>query len=92
MHIDIERLNEQELLDLHHRIVARLKFLKEARAHTAMVEFSIGERVSFTPPDRQPLFGILIRYNRKTVSVLTDNGVQWNVAPQMLRRVLPSMR
>jgi hypothetical protein len=36
-----------------------------------------------------PVTGVLTRYNRKTVTVIADTGQQWNVAPQLLRRVAP---
>jgi hypothetical protein len=29
---------------------------------------------------------MLTRYNRKTVTVVTDGGRRWNVAPRLLRR------
>jgi hypothetical protein len=29
---------------------------------------------------------MLTRYNRKTVTVITDSGQRWNVAPRLLRR------
>ena len=45
MKIDIDRLTEDELVDLNHRIVARLKMLNEVRAHSQMLEFKIGDRV-----------------------------------------------
>jgi hypothetical protein len=32
------------------------------------------------------LAGILIRYNRKTVTVITDAGQHWNVSPGLLRK------
>ncbi len=86
MAIDIDRLTEQELIELNHRIVARLKFLREMRTHAKMLDFSIGERVSFTPDGYPTLSGILIKYNRKTVSILTDEGQRWNVSPGLLRR------
>jgi hypothetical protein len=35
---------------------------------------------------------MLTRYNRKTVTVITDDGRQWNVSPSFLRRVGPSQR
>jgi hypothetical protein len=38
-----------ELIDLNHRIVARL-LLHQMRAHTEMLEFKIGDRVTFQPP------------------------------------------
>ena len=33
MKIDIDKLSEPELLELNHRIVARLRFVREMRAH-----------------------------------------------------------
>jgi hypothetical protein len=30
---------------------------------------------------------MLTRYNKKTVTVITDNGQHWNVAPGLLRKV-----
>jgi hypothetical protein len=88
MAIDIDRLNEAQLLDLNRRIVARLKFLAQMRAHARMLDFSIGERVGFQPPGRPVQFGILTRYNKKTVTVITEDGGHWNVAPQLLRKVV----
>jgi len=44
---DIDRLSEVELTDLHHRIIARLRFLEQMRAHAQMLDFSIGDRVCF---------------------------------------------
>lgn len=84
MNIDIDTLTEPELIDLNHRIVARLRVLRDMRAHVGMLEFRIGDRVSFQPPGRRPLEGVLTRYNRKTVTVITDDGGQWNVSPNFL--------
>lgn len=84
--IDIDELTEFELIDLNHRIVARLRFLRELGAHARMLEFRIGERVTFYPEGRGPLTGIITRYNKKTVTIITDQGARWNVAPQLLRR------
>jgi hypothetical protein len=33
------------------------------------------------------LSGIIARYNRKTVTVITSDGQQWNVAPVFLRKL-----
>jgi len=74
------------LVDLNNRIVARLKFLQQMRAHTAMLEFSIGERVSFQPDGQPELHGVIAKYNRKSVTVITENGQSWNVAPAFLRK------
>ncbi len=88
MKIDIDRLTEGELIDLNNRIVARLRFLTQMRAHAQMLEFRVGDRVSFQPDGRPVLVGMLTRYNRKTVTVITDDGEHWNVSPSLLRKVV----
>jgi hypothetical protein len=84
--IDIDKLTEAELTDLNNRIVARLRFLSQMRAHAQMLEFKIGDRVSFEPEGHRGVVGMLTRYNRKTVTVITDDGQRWNVSPTLLRR------
>lgn len=89
MKIDIDKLTEEELIDLNHRIVERLRFLAQMRAHGAMLKFSIGQRVSFDPGDRPAVTGTLMKYNKKTVTVVTDDGHRWNVSPAYLREAEP---
>jgi hypothetical protein len=84
--INIDELSEAELIDLNHRVVERLRFLSQMRAHSQMLDYKIGERVTFHPDGHPRLFGIVTRYNRKTVTVITDTGQHWNVAPRLLRR------
>lgn len=88
MSIPIDHLTEAQLIDLNRRIVERLKFLAQMRAHAHMLDFGVGDRVSFQPPGRPTQFGILTRYNKKTVTVITEDGGHWNVAPQLLSRVV----
>lgn len=90
MKIDIDKLSEEELIDLNHRIVERLRFLSQMRAHSKMLDFRIGDRVTFQPEGRPPLIGMLTRYNKKTVTVITDSGQHWNVAPGLLRKATPT--
>ncbi len=90
MRIDIDQLTEAELVDLNRRIVERLKFLEQMRAHSEMLEFSVGDRVTFTPDRRGPVTGVLSKYNRKTVTVISDDGQRWNVSPSFLQRTGPA--
>ncbi len=90
MTIDIDQLTEAELIDLNHRVVERLRFLHQMRAHVEMLEFKIGDRVTFQPPGQGQLEGMLTRYNQKTVTVITDTGQKWNVSPALLGRVKPA--
>lgn len=90
MAIDIDGLSEAELVDLNHRVVERLRFLQHMRAHASMLEFRIGERVAFRPDGRPPVEGMLVRYNRKSVTVVTDDGQRWTVSPALLSRTATS--
>jgi hypothetical protein len=86
MRIDIDKLTEAELVDLNNRIVERLRFLHQMHAHSEMLEFRIGDRVTFQPGGRPPVVGMLTKYNRKSVTVIADQGEKWTVAPAFLRR------
>ena len=83
----LDDLTEPELIDLNHRIVERLRYLQQSRAHQAMLDFRIGDRVTFNPDGRGEVTGMLTRYNKKTVTVITDDGHHWNVAPGFLKKV-----
>ena len=88
MGIDIDKLTEAELINLNNRIVERLRFLGQARAHSRMLRFRIGDRVSFEPEGRGIVVGVLTRYNKKSVTVISEAGQRWNVAPHFLSRVV----
>ena len=90
MPIDIDKLTEAELIDLNRRIVERLRFLHQMKAHAKMLEFKIGDRVAFQADGGGVIEGMLTRYNRRTVTVITDDGRQWNVSPAFLSRVAPA--
>jgi hypothetical protein len=84
--IDIDGLSYEELLQLNHRVVERLKMLEAMQAHVDMMAFNLGARVSFDSQYGRQL-GTIVKYNRKTVTVLGDNGRQWRVSPGLLSPV-----
>ena len=86
MKIDIDNLSEAELMALNHRIVERLRFLNQKRAHEHMLKFQIGDRVTFQPEGLPPVVGMLTRHNKKTVTIITEDGQHWNVSPRLLRK------
>jgi ribosomal protein S17 len=87
MKIDIDTLRYDELVALNQKIVERLKFLDQMHAHKEMMRFSPGDQVSFEPPGRRQQFGTLVKYNKKTVTVITESGQKWNVSPHLLRKI-----
>ena len=68
--IDIDSLSGKELIELNHKIVARLRFLHQMRSHAEMLDFRIGEKVRFRPTGHPELIGTVTRYNKKTVTVI----------------------
>jgi hypothetical protein len=46
-----------------------------------------GARVSFDSGQNGRLLGTLLKFNRKTVTVVTDNGQKWNISPHLLSPV-----
>jgi len=87
MKIDLEKLSEKELIELNNRIVERLKFLDSMRTHNKMMEFNVGEKIGFEPPGRKKQIGVLVKYNRKTVTIVTEQGERWNVSPHLLSKI-----
>jgi hypothetical protein len=84
--IDIDTLTESELMDLNYRVCARIRLLREVRAHEQMLAFRVGDRVSFEGNRGERVAGVVTRYNRKTVTVITDTGRHWTVAPSLLQK------
>src|SRR3972149_78281 len=87
MSIDIDKLTQAELAELNNPIVERLRFLRHLLAHAERLCVRIVARVEFPPGAPPPVVGMLTRYNKKTVTVITDTGERWNVDPHLLRRV-----
>ena len=87
MKIDIDSLSEDQLIELNYRIVERLKFLESMHAHSEMMQFTVGQKVSFQPSGKDRQIGILIKYNKKTVTVITESGQKWNVSPHLLSAI-----
>lgn len=89
MKIDIDNMTEAELVELNQRIVQRLKFLESMHHHNEMLKFSIGDKVSFEPVGRGRQTGTLVKYNQKSVTIVTDTGQRWNVSPGLLSKIKP---
>ena len=92
MKVNIDELSEKELIELNNKIIERLRFLSQTRSHAQMMKFNIGDRVTFQPEGRAAIFGMLTRYNKKTVTVITNDGRRWNISPGLLRKEKPDER
>ncbi len=83
----IKQLSEQELVYINRLIIDRLNILAQVKSSVKMSVFHNGQRVCFTPPDGLERKGHIVRLNKKTASITTDDGHQWKVAPGLLKRL-----
>jgi hypothetical protein len=84
MTIELDELSYDELLDLNDRVIARLKHLEATDTLNAMMKFNLGTKVCFDSSRHGMQTGTIIKFNPKTVVVLTDEGHRWKISPQML--------
>lgn len=81
----IRQMSENDLRYLNRLIVGRLKLISQARSTALLADFDIGQRVRFQSPAGEDKEGLIIRINKKTASISTDDGEHWNVHPGFLR-------
>ncbi len=78
---DIEKLSLEQLLDLNKRIIRRIEYLRSINLY----HFKVGDRVSFKDAGCA-VEGIVIRINRKTISVDTPDAC-WRLPPNLLTKL-----
>ena len=83
--IDIDSLDEATLIELNARIVERLQYLHHQRTTAALQEIRVGSGVEFEGPGGVLVRGVVIRRNKKTVTVHAADNRQWNVSPTLLK-------
>ena len=83
--IDLDRMSLAELEELQNRIHERMKQLIDMRALQSMMAHNLGDKVCFDAGERGYQVGTLIKFNRKTVNVATDEGREWRISPHIMR-------
>ena len=83
----IRYLGEEDLRYLNRLIIERIKLISQARSTALMTRFNIGDKVGFQSPNGHWKNGIVQRLNKKTITILTDDGQNWNVSPGFLAPV-----
>lgn len=82
----LNRLSEEDLRLLNRMIVERLKLYHKARDLKQLAKFNLMDRVSFQHNGRT-VTGVIIKLNRRSVTILEPDGHEWNVAPSFLIRL-----
>ncbi|MCG8568923.1 MAG: hypothetical protein MJB14_02170 [Spirochaetes bacterium] len=83
----IKTLGEEELVYINRLVIERLKLISQQRSTHQMARFNITERVCFEDNTGMTKKGVITKLNKKTISIKTDDGQEWNVAPGLLRHV-----
>lgn len=83
---ELPALSIEELISLNKTVIERIKYLQKTLSLGAMTKFKIGEIVCFYSHEGNLTSGKIIKFNIKTVTLITDDNQQWNVSPQFLMR------
>lgn len=82
----IEDMTIDELLEINQLICDRIDELRARQDLEAMRRLCVGNAVSFESREGR-IFGLIIKVNRKTVSVLSEDKRQWKISPGLLTLV-----
>ncbi len=85
MHIDIEKLSLEELLELNRRVVRRIDYLHSLKTRAHLDRFEPGDRISFQS-DGHAVEGVVLRVNSKTLSIRTKDA-HWNIHPRFVTKL-----
>jgi hypothetical protein len=86
INIDFTKYSETDLLDLNLRLVAYMRDKRQADTYHQLAKYNFGDRVAFTNNIGETVSGIVVRVNKKTVSIHTDDHHHWNVSPHLLKK------
>lgn len=84
----IRRMDEADLHYLNHLIVERIKLISQARSTAMLSRFAPGDHVTFVTLSGERKTGIILKLNKKTTSIRTDDGHNWKVHPSFLSPVI----
>lgn len=79
----IEDMTVEQLLELNQVIFDRIDYLRAKQDQNVLAQIHVGNQVSFKT-NEGTVFGIIIKKNRKTVIVLTEDNHQWKLPPGAL--------
>lgn len=83
----IDDLSDDEIYQLYRQLADKVRLIREYAEELALNSFHPLERVYFHK-NRMHIEGVVVQINRRTVSIITDGGERWTVAPQFLTKVV----
>lgn len=83
----LRHIGEEDLLFLNQMVVERLNLLAQAKSTVQLAQFAVNDRVEFTGPNGILKRALVLRLNKKTATLRTDDGQLWKVTPGLLRKI-----
>ncbi|MDP5138090.1 transposase [Rheinheimera baltica] len=80
----IEDLTLDELHDLNELICKRIDYLRLQNDINVLTLLRLGQKVHFNAPEGQ-VFGVVIKINKKSVLVVSEDNRQWKIPPGLVR-------
>lgn len=81
----VDSLDVDQLHLLNEMVCKRIDYLRDSEINRQMLNFRPGDQVSFVDKKGSVIDGRVFKLNRKTVSVVGENGGKWNVSPGLLQ-------
>ncbi|WP_430878753.1 hypothetical protein [Granulosicoccus sp. 3-233] len=83
----LDDCTQDDLSLINAYIVERAKQQQAADRAEQMARFRSGDRVTFTDKQGKQVNAVVVRPNKKTVTLRSDDDRKWNVSPELLQKV-----
>jgi hypothetical protein len=78
--MDLNDMSYEQLFELHEEVIKRLRYLADLRTRATLDRYQVGDRVKFDDGRGRTVGGIVVRINRKSLTVETPRG-RWSGIP-----------
>jgi hypothetical protein len=82
----IDLMDLDELVSLNEYIIKRIRLISDTKTMKKVQGFDLLERVFFIDDMGNRINGAVIRLNKKTITIKAENGMEWRVSPEFLKR------
>jgi small-conductance mechanosensitive channel len=84
----LKKYSIEELIVFHRVLGDNINEMIKEKARNTMVNFSFGEEVYFINKCGHRIEGKVERFNQKSISINTWDGVLWRVHPSLVKKIL----
>jgi len=84
--INLENMSKNELMELNHEVVERIRMLQSLENSKKTAQFKVGDAVKFESRKKKTwVYGKIKKINRKTIDIKTDDfSSVWRVSATMV--------